>query len=141
MNASFRKRSISEMSESGDVKGQSHGEAVLPHDTKTYRPYVKAPLPRYPTGSMVLKKNKEGRYVKTRAFGNYPHTVLEPSLKTSWEAHVSKRIKRPVTSSLCSGRERLRQEMIAEDDLALSQGDVSKKGSAVPFNLSLLEAT
>lgn len=45
------------------------------------------------------------------------------------------------TGGITSGREKLRLEMTAEEDLSLSQGDVSKKGRAIPFKLAKFKST
>lgn len=77
--------------------------------------------------------------MRKRKFGNYPHTMLDRNLQASWESHIKNRVtKRMRTGGIISGREKLRLEMTAEDDLSLCQGDVSKKGPATLFKLANL---
>ncbi|KAJ4414494.1 hypothetical protein N0V82_007891 [Gnomoniopsis sp. IMI 355080] len=136
LKAAAKKRSSSEMAECGGLRGPGAKSAFL-RASKWCRPYAKRPLPRFPTARIVFEKKKGGRYVRKRAFGNYPQTVLDPVVEASWEAHVSERVKRQAIGRMSSGRETLRQEMSAEEDLSLSQGDVSKKGQAVPFKMAI----
>lgn len=141
LDAADRKRSHSEMAEIGDFQGQSKGEVSQPCVPKCHRPYIKRPLPRFPRLRIVYEQDKEGRVLRKRAFGNFPHTRPEPSLQASWEAHVRRRSKRPATTKMSSGREQMRQEMNAEEDLSLSQGDVSKRGSTLRCYLPVSKST
>lgn len=105
-------------------------------------PYAKQPLPRFPSARIFYERNEEGRFVRKRKFGNYPHTVPDRNLQASWGAHIkNSATKRMRTSGINNAREKLRLEMAAEEDMSLSQGDVSKKGPAIPFKLPMFKST
>lgn len=110
----------------------------LPRAHKWREPYAQQPLPRFPRPRMIWARAPDGRLWKRREFGNCPHTVPDRSLLASWAAHARKSAKqRMKTRSINNGREKLRLEMAEEEDLSLSQGDVSKKGPAIPCKLAI----
>lgn len=126
------------MAESGGLKDPFTSGFTLSQAPKWREPYAKQPLPRFPGARIVHERNDEGRFVRKRKFGNYPHTVPDRNLQASREAHLKKSTtKRMRTGGISSGRETLRLEMTAEEDLSLSQGDVSRKGLAIPFKLAM----